>query len=726
MIITTKRGRPGPPSVRVSQRFGFFDLSNTLGVRRFETVDEAVDVWGEPARDFFDASGRPLRTVDPEQLLAGRNDLSFETSASVSGGTETTQYFTSALWKNDEGIIENTGFEKQSLRVNLTQAIGSRIQLQANTNLVHTLAERGLTNNDNSGTSYYIAMTSWPEFVDLSSDPTTGLFPESPFGRSNPLQTAALSTNDEDVWRFIGGLNATWQAVQGRSHNLSFLGLFGVDWFGQENELFFPPSLQFEPRDDGLPGTSLLTNSDNLNLNVGLNAVYSYTPEGGGWTATTSGGFQWEDRDLNIARIISRNLNAGNPNVNSGTVVSVTENRRKVRDQGFYLQQEWLGVNDRLLLSAGGRIDRSSTVGDESKFFFYPKAAGSLRFPNLASWIEDFKLRLAWGQSGNLPLFGQKFTSVFVDQNVQGNPGLVLSDTLGASDIVPERQNEIEGGFDASLWNGRASLEFTVYQKNITDLILTRTTAPSLGFRQEILNGGELRVRGVEAAIAAAPIQSEDLTWFVRTTFFMDRSEVVDLPVPSFRAGGFGTAVGAFQIEEGESATQIVGPIGGGEVGKVGDANPDFKLTLSNDIQYGNFNLYGLFDWRVGGEVVNLTALLFDLTQNTGDFEEVGADRFTDFVNGDLRGYIESASYLKLRELTLGYTLPANFTTSLFGGIVRSARLSISARNLLTFTGYDGLDPEVSNFGNQPVGRNVDVAPFPPSRSFWFGIDLNF
>ena len=80
-------------------------------------------------------------------------------------------------------------------------------------------------------------------------------------------------------------------------------------------------------------------------------------------------------------------------------------------------------------------------------------------------------------------------------------------------------------------------------------------------------------------------------------------------------------------------------------------------------------------------------------------------------------------SYLKLREVNLAYNLPEGFTRGLFGSTVRYARLSLSGRNLLRFTGYRGLDPEVSNFGNQAIVRNIDVAPFPPSRSFFFSID---
>ena len=100
---------------------------------------------------------------------------------------------------------------------------------------------------------------------------------------------------------------------------------------------------------------------------------------------------------------------------------------------------------------------------------------------------------------------------------------------------------------------------------------------------------------------------------------------VVAWYLPSFRAGGFGTALGAFQIEEGESATQIVATISDAEssfVAKVGDATPDFKMAFVNDISIGAFNIYSLFDWQAGGAVVNLTKLLYDFGQNTWDFED--------------------------------------------------------------------------------------------------------
>ena len=134
-------------------------------------------------------------------------------------------------------------------------------------------------------------------------------------------------------------------------------------------------------------------------------------------------------------------------------------------------------------------------------------------------------------------------------------------------------------------------------------------------------------------------------------------------------------------------------------------------------------------DWQKGGDIVNLTELLYDAGGNTEDFEvdQGGEYRISNFgASADgTKLYIQDASFFKVREATIAWQVPQQLASSIWGAI-QNARLSLSGRNLLTFSGYRGIDPEVSNFGNQAVGRNIDVAPFPPSRSFWFSIDLSF
>jgi hypothetical protein len=163
-----------------------------------------------------------------------------------------------------------------------------------------------------------------------------------------------------------------------------------------------------------------------------------------------------------------------------------------------------------------------------------------------------------------------------------------------------------------------------------------------------------------------------------------------------------------------------------GTEGVVGDATPDFQMSFSSDLDAGPITFGMLWDWKQGGDVVNLTEFLYDIGQNSIDYVEAGAERFSRWANGETAAYVQDASYFKLREVNLSYNLPTSFTQRLFGSSVRYARLTLSGRNLLRFTGYRGLDPEVSNFGNQAIVRNIDVAPFPPSRSFFFSVDLGF
>jgi hypothetical protein len=278
-----------------------------------------------------------------------------------------------------------------------------------------------------------------------------------------------------------------------------------------------------------------------------------------------------------------------------------------------------------------------------------------------------------------------------------------------------------------------------------------------------IFNGGKLRNYGFESALGLTPIASPKFTWVSRTSFFLNRSEVTELDVPAFEAdAGFALFLGGFFIEEGSSLTQIVGTdpdcTGAGTPhegcrslaghAKIGNSDPDFNMGFTNSFNLGgNLELFTLFEWRYGQEVINLTELLYDDALNSEDFGSVdqfftllddptydasdchpdcnGAQRLAGFANGWSQSYTQPASFLKAREISLSYTLPESFTASFLGGLFSRARVRASARNLFTITNYNGLDPEVSNFGSQQVGRAIDVAPFPPSRSLWLGIDFN-
>jgi TonB-linked SusC/RagA family outer membrane protein len=735
IFITTKRGQLGKPQFNLTQRVGFFERANELGSRTFNSLGEALSFSSDTA--LVTSLFQQGRSFDFEKELYGHKPFSYETDASVSGGTENTKYYVSALVKDDGGIATNTGYKKQALRSNVDQELGGGFQLQVNVSGTHSLAKRGLSNNDNTGTSPYVVLTATPSFVDLlptqSGDSLLPSdFPGNPFGNSNPLQTFQFLKNDEDVWRLLGTTSLRWSPIKSAKSNLQFIGTGGVDYFQQDNDFVSPPELQYEPNDQQ-PGTVVLSKSSNRNLSLALNATHTYNPSGSerGTQWTTSSGIQFEERRLFATQILGRTLLTGQESPQQAASQTVLSRIEPVRDLGIFGQEEVLLADRRLLLTAGLRADRSSANGSHDKFFFYPKFAASYRFVQPFGGVDEIKFRGAYGQTGNRAAFGALF-SPDTTGTIGGNSGTFIGTRAGDPNLKPERQQEFEGGFDATLGNGRAQLTLTLYQKNIKDLLLERTLAPSSGQINQIFSSGStLRNRGVEASFTVQPVQGKNVNWVVRTTFAANRSKVTKLTVPPYITGGFRLSLGTFQIEQDSSPTQIFGLLPGengapAQAGKMGDANPDFQMSFSNDIDFHRFTLGFLFDYKQGGDIINLTELLYDSGANSKDFLTAGSQRIAALGGGDTRPYVQSGTYVKLREVNLSYNLPDRLTSGIFGRSIRTARLSLTGRNLLRFTPYRGLDPEVSNFGRQAIVRNIDVAPFPPSRSFFFSIDLGF
>lgn len=733
VVITTKRGRQGENRVDVTQRIGFAALSNKLPTRTFGSMDEVMEAFpNNPtiAQAFMDANGQ---TFDHQDAIT-RTTFQRETIASASGGTENGNYYGSVLVRDEPGVVQGSFYEKQTGRIAIGYKLGDRVRVGLTANVIHSTSDRGLTNNDNAGTSLYVVLAGTPSFVDLRS--RGGLYPINPAvgGGANPLQTVALFENREDVWRVISGGTAAFDAYKSGDgvSQLRLLANVGVDSFDQKNNILSPSQLTFEPADN-LVGTSIDGTTTNLNFNIGTGLLHTYTPKHGRWRNALSGGVTYESVDLSSVYVTARNLTAGQPNVDSGSTVAIAQTRLRTKESGLYLQDEVALLNDRLSLLGGLLGERSSVNGDTGKYFVYPKLAAvySLLPPTKdglegspLARFEVLRVRGAYGEAGNRPNYGNKFTALNATTNIDGNAGIVLGGIAGDPEIEPERQREFEIGTDAALKDQKLVAELTFYRRDISNLILQRALATSTGFTTEFINGGSMRNLGVELALQVTPVSKKGLEWTTRGTLTLNRSTITDLPVPAFNnpGTGFGGGLGVFRLQEGRSATQIVGAAdkdGDGEGDVVGNGEPDFRIGWSNIITAGNFTFTTLVDWQQGSDIINLTRFLYDFAQNSPDVE-AAAERFATADGGDISPYVEDATFVKVREISVAYTLPKRLAAQI--GPVKTLTLSASGRNLLTFTNYSGLDPEVSNFGNQPIGRNYDVAPYPPSRSFWFSV----
>ncbi len=731
VIISTKRGHAGGPAFNVITRGGVYDLRNKLDLREFSSAEEAASAFGDVGAEEFTESGGQL--FDNQQAFSARNDLSLEFFGSLRGGSEgELQYYASGNWKDDEGIQENTGLERQSARVNLTHDLADRGTINLSTYAMHSKAERGLSGN---GSSVGSLMTT-PAFFDLRPD-ADGAFPVNPFqvSNENPLQTQALMNVDEDVYRFTGSANLDYRLLSSGANTFGLNGVIGVDFFQQNNLIQSPPELFFEAA-DGLLGSVVRQQGSNENINLGLNGVWEYSP--GGLTSRLSIGAQFERRELDVTRETGQNLTGGNLSVDAATQIQVSDTRELEEDFGFFVQQDVVAFDERFSASAAVRFDKSATNTDNDKFFVFPQANALFRFPEVGGFVDEVKIRTAFGQTGNLPQYGQEFTPLLLDKNFQGVPGFGIEGTV-TNDLQPERQTEIEGGVDVVAFGGRADLDLTAFYSVTTDLILEQTLPPSTGFTRTFRNGGTLRSSGIEVSLGLRPVSKENFTWTTRTLFSTATSEITELPVAPFVVQGFGCSLGCFLIEEGESPSRIVGSAGG-DLANLGDATPDFAMTFSHDFRIlEDFRFYTLAEWRQGQDVINLADFLMDGAGNSGDFltegeirpvnechpDCSGQERLAGFANGFTRGFVQSASFVKVREISLSYSLPTGASGKV-SGFFDDVRLTLSGRDLITFTPYHGMDPEVSNFGNQAVGRGIDVGPFPPSRSVWFGVDFRF
>jgi hypothetical protein len=321
----------------------------------------------------------------------------------------------------------------------------------------------------------------------------------------------------------------------------------------------------------------------------------------------------------------------------------------------------------------------------------------------------------------------------------EGIGGARLSTIKGANEIKPEIASELEGGMDLSFANGRAALKLTQFKKTVDNLLLQASLATSTGFSSQYINGGQLSTHGTEIGLDLTPIDVGSFNWQSTTTYSSAKSKVTRLPVPAFNpgVGSFGTTFGNVFIQQGQSPTVIQSFVGCSVplsatgscasankiIGFVGDALPDYQMGFSNDFRLGPVSLTSLIDWRKGGHGINLTNNYYDggLIADTA----AGNARLAGLIAGQ-PVYVENTGFVKLREITLGYDVPTAMASKILAGHARNLRLEFSGRNLKTWTKYTGLDPEVSNFSNQAVGRIQDVTPYPPWRSFFFSINTTF
>ena len=732
VIIKTKRGKLGLPKVSFSQTVGFRSPTQLLGLRDYTQAQ--ITALGGP-------NNPTLRDYEAE--LFDHVRVSSTSRFSTSGANEKTDYFFGVTHKNEPGLVDNTGYEKSAVRLNIGQKFNDWLDLYVTSNYINSTSDRGFFNNGNANRTIGYALAFTYPWEDLS--PIDGAYPSGGAG-SNVLETVSLITNREEVNRFIGSATSNIRLLNTDMHKLKLVLEGGFDQYTLRSTSIFPRALSYFRSDTSLKGVSISGTTVNTNFNLSAFLVYDLKLNDAISFSTQAGTFL-QDFNRNTVITIATGLNGSQTNLGQSTNVSTQQIIRPQQDTGFFVQEE-INYDDKIIGTVGIRGDKSTNNGDVNKMYYYPKANLAINLHEFDFWTLDeisyLKPRIAYGESGRFANFNDRF-SLMNAQLIGGNSGLSPANLRGNPNVGPERQSELEYGLDFGLFNRKYNFEVTFYNKTIDDLLIQLDAPTSSGFTTEVRNAGELENKGIELSLNADVIDTGDFSWGTSLKWWKNKSEITRLDAPSFTEGGFAASLGTFLIQEGKSATQIVGtydatqytaaeiaerdPEGDGFF-VYGNAEPDFQMSWQNQLTYKNFDLTFLWHWKKGGDNINLTTLLYDLAGTTWDYNDSGLDPSGQLSNGDYRvsqafvnpdPAIEDGGYLRLREIGLYYTLPK--------GLTRHAdmiRVGISGRNLINIFDYNSYDPEVSNFGNNVLANNVEVTPYPTSKFVNLHLNINF
>ena len=800
VVITTKKGKAGAPRYNVTERIGQSQATRLLGSRHFSSYAAGCG----PTRSAADlatcanGSVKPWLGASPvadsiaranctpqcawynwQSELYGRDDPSFETLLTSSGGIGNTRYYGSLNDRQNHGIQINTGARRTSGRLNLDQTVGDKFTVSGGVDVTHSFVQDGIGNNENSGTSPIYSFGYWPAIYDIRRiDPATGHPIRMYMGgggsaASNPFDVLNAIKNNEDTWRQQGNVRLGYSLLTSAVNTVQLTYIGGIDRFQFEGNQYSPNYLQFEPA-DGFLGTAQVSNFDSRFLNQSANAVWTLTPS---WrwlnSAQTSVGGTIETQATHNYFVRQRGLTPTREAVRSGTDILTGDTLTQFVDQSRYFNEQIIALGERLSLSVGARADRSSANGDRNKYHLYPKYSASYRFVDplsrFTSAVEEFKVRASYGQSGNRPNYGVRELTINSGGIIGTQGSLVAAPQLGNPNIKPETMNEFEYGFDAALLRGKVALEATRYQRVIKDLLVNFPLPPSSGLTQQTINGGQMSTRGIEAGITLVPINRPNLEWTFRTTYQSNVQVVDKLSVPAFVApgGSFGSSYGRNRIAVGVRPTYIWGNlrfscinttnasgnvvVGTGTDGQpchrlapgetvagstvrdsiIADANPRGYTSFLNTVRYKRVSATALVDWRVAGYTSSMTKNLWDEGGNSRDYDNpspnpnqtLGAFRYANFAGGNITPYIEPGTFVKLREINVTFQAPQRWAEL---ARARELRISVQARNLGMWTDYWSFDPEFNNFGNQNFNRFIDLAPYPSNRQFYFSLDLGY
>lgn len=746
--IFTRRGSQEAPRISVSSEMSLNQNPEQYALNMAPTAGPA-----DVAFAGADSVGAPVERFDIQDQLF-RNGLGTSNQISMSGGSESTSYYLSANYRNEEGILENSSHERIGARARLDQVIGETFEVGASVSVVQSDGSFVPEGEQTQGVLTTVIFT--PTSFDPRFDETLGRYPYNPVLNVNPFVVLEQWEATEDVLHFTGNATVEWRPTD----RLTLDYLFGLDDYRNENTYLRTPFSETPSFGGSIQNPIALSRQMNHDVTLNYSRPLSDVLE-----SVTTVGTRYTSDHRNEIRASAGDLPPGQRLV-GGATPSASQGVNEFRTFGAFAQER-LAFRDRIFITGALNVEGSSAFGEEERWQLFPKLGAAYVVSDepafaesgLSDILSSLRLRAAYGQTGGQPPGLYSRFENYVDVNYAGHPGLVASGVTGNPDLKPERQREIEGGFDAGFVGDRVNLEFSYYDQFVSDLVLSVPLPPSRGVQAQFQNIGELTNQGIEVSLNTLNLNRPGFSWSSDLSFARNRNEVERLvtaadtlvtgylnavveghPVGVFYGGIYarnedgsirhddaGIAIQAQDtlVVDGDTTIATAARI-------LGDPNPDFTLGFRNTLTIGdNIEFDVLLDGRFGNDVANFTRRI---TEFFGVDQKVEREISGDTVSGTYalnpnnriqiyEEYVEDGSFVKLREIAVRYTLPPGIANLFRAG---NASIRLAGRNLYTWTDYSGLDPEVNLFSANTVARGVDFATTSVPRSFVAGINLTY
>ena len=673
-----------------------------------------------------------------------RNGGISRASLSASGGGDRYSYYVSGSRDDEEGVNLNNYSRLGSLRGNFSFVPSTKLSF--NTNLAYYQNHVRLPLNDNI--AFGLIISSWLAIPGRQYPYPAGL-------NYFTIIPAVANTYDNQTRadRFIVGSTADYRPVPWFSNKFRV----GLDMNIGRAELYFPPQTggldPFSARAsfDLVNTKGFIAQGRPLNQDFTINYDATVTHDlTSSLVSNSSFGVQYLSNAYHRTDAYGQDLGSlGIRSVSAAAVTTGGEQDTTQKSIGFYVQQQ-AAWRDRLFVTGAVRVDNNSAFGSKLNRVFYPKASVSWVVSEEPFFhfgaVDQLRLRAAWGQAGNSPgPFDaiRSFTTSVVTGPTSTSSALRYG-SVGNPDLKPERGSEIELGFESSLIGGRLGLDLTYYNKTTHDALLPVAVPPSTGFAgTQLENLGTISNTGFEIVLNATPVRGNPLT--IESTLSLstnhnklvsfgdDRAPIVFgdyAPVQRYQVGYPLAAYWAQRVQYDANGVMIKNGAGQPIIDPVsvymGPSVPTREMSFSNDfIVFENLRLHSLFDYKGGHYMFNVKDWRRDRAQLSwatvnpaANPDEVLARMFAAENWYD----VQKADFLKLRDLSLSYDLPATAV----GRFADHVTLMLAGHNLRIWTKYGGADPELNfNGGTSTFNRN-DSWTVPTPRRYTFSVAARF